>query len=179
MVLASCLPGVNWCHLFPNWITKFWRAESCHLPLHWPQCRAQSQIQRQCLVLAPLLLLSFWLLNHVPFFATPWTVALARLLCPLSSAICPVSSVLHMSLLNFMFIKSIMLSSRLILSHCLFLLLSIFPSIRVFSNGSALHIRWPKYWSFSLSNSPSNEHSGLISVRIDWLPWTGLNGSLS
>ena len=67
-----------------------------------------------------------------------------------------------------MSIKSVMPSNHLILCHPLLLLPSIFPSIRVFSNESALCIRWPKYWSFSLNISPSNEYSGLISFRIDW-----------
>ena len=65
--------------------------------------------------------------------------------------------------------ESVMLSNHLILCHPLLLLPSIFPSIRVFSKESALYIRWPKYWSFSFSISPSNEYSGLISFRIDWL----------
>ena len=71
------------------------------------------------------------------------------------------------SLLKLMSIKLVMPSNHLILCHPLVLLLSIFPRIRVFSNESALHIRWPKYWSFSFSISPSNEYSGLISVRTD------------
>ena len=66
-------------------------------------------------------------------------------------------------------IESMMLSNHLILCRPLLLLPSIFPSIRVFSNESALHIRWPKYWSFSFNISPSNEHPGLISFRMDWL----------
>ena len=72
------------------------------------------------------------------------------------------------NLLKLMSIDSVMLSNHLILCHALLLLPSIFPSIRVFSNESVLHIRWTKYWSFSLSISPSNEYSGLISFRIDW-----------
>ena len=68
-----------------------------------------------------------------------------------------------------MSIESVMPSNHLILCHPLLLLPSIFPSIRVFSNQSALHIRWPKYWSFSFSISPSNKHPGLISFRMDWL----------
>ena len=67
-----------------------------------------------------------------------------------------------------MTIESVMLPNHCILYHCLLLLSSIFPSLRVFSNELVLHIRWPKYWSFSFSNSPSNEYSGLISFRIDW-----------
>ena len=73
------------------------------------------------------------------------------------------------SLLKLMSIESVMPANHLILCHPLFLLSSIFPSIRVFSNESVLHIRWPKFWSFSFSISPSNEYSGLISFRIDWL----------
>ena len=69
-------------------------------------------------------------------------------------------------------------SSHLILCRPLLLLPSIFPSIRVFSNESALHIRWPKYWSFSLSISPSNEHPGLISFRMDWLDLLAVQGTL-
>ena len=69
-------------------------------------------------------------------------------------------------------------SNYLILCHPLLLLPSIFPSIRVFSNESALHIRWPKYWSFSFNTSPSNEYSGLISFRIDWLDLLAVEGTL-
>ena len=75
-----------------------------------------------------------------------------------------------------MFIESVMPSNQLILCCPLFLLLSIFPSIRVFSND--LHIRWPKYWSFSFNISPSNEHPGLISFRMDWLDLLVVQGSL-
>ena len=77
-----------------------------------------------------------------------------------------------------MSIKSVMLSNHLILCRPLLLLLSIFPSIRVFSNESALHIRWPKYWSFSFNISPSNEHSGLILFRMDWLDFLAVQGTL-
>ena len=75
-------------------------------------------------------------------------------------------------------IESVMPSNRLILRHPLFLLLSIFPSIRVFSNESVLYIRWPKYWSFSFSISPPNEYSGLISFRMDWLDPLAVQGTL-
>ena len=77
-----------------------------------------------------------------------------------------------------MSIESVMPSSHLILCHPLFLPPSFFPSIRVFSNESALHIRWPKYWSFSFNISPSNEYSGLISFRMDWLDLLAVQGSL-
>ena len=82
------------------------------------------------------------------------------------------------SLLKLMSIESVMPSNHLILCRPLFLLPSIFPSIRVFSNESALHIRWPKYWSFSFSISPSNEYSGLISFRMDWLELLAVQGTL-
>ena len=77
-----------------------------------------------------------------------------------------------------MTIASVMLSNHFILCHPLLLLPSIFPSIRVFSNELVLPIRWPKYWSFSFSISPSNEHSGLISFRMDWLDLPAVQGTL-
>ena len=88
--------------------------------------------------------------------------------------------VLHISwsLLKLTSIESMMLSNHLILCHPLLLLSSIFPSIRVFSNESFLHIRWPKYWSFSFSTSPSNEYSGLTSLRIDCLDLLAVQGTL-
>ena len=90
---------------------------------------------------------------------TPWAAA-----CQSS-----LSFTISQSLLKLMSIKSVMPFNHLILCRPLLFLPSVFPSIRVFSNESALHIRWPKYWSFSLSISPSNEHPGLISFRMDWL----------
>ena len=77
-----------------------------------------------------------------------------------------------------MSIESVMPSNHLILCHPLLLLPSIFPSIRIFYNESALHIRWPKYWSFSFKISPSNEHPGLISFRMDWLDLLAVQGTL-
>ena len=97
-------------------------------------------------------------LSHVQLFATPQTVA----------HLAPLSSTISQSLLKFMSIESVMLSNYLILCCPVLLLPSIFPSIRVFSSESPYHIRWPKYWSFSFSISPSKEYSGLISFRIDW-----------
>ena len=82
------------------------------------------------------------------------------------------------SLVKLMYIKSVMPSNHLILCHPLLLLLSIFPSIRVFANESFLRIRWPKYWSFSFSISPSSEYPGLISFRIDWLDLLAVQGTL-
>ena len=81
-------------------------------------------------------------------------------------------------LLKLMSIESVMPSNHLILCRPLLLLPSIFPSIRIFSNESVLHIRWPKYWSFSFSVSPSNEYSGLISFRMDWLDLLAVQGRL-
>ena len=98
-------------------------------------------------------------LSHVQLFATPWTTA-----CQASLSITN-----SWSLLKLMSIESVMPSNYLILCRPLLLPPSICPSIRVFSNESVLHIRWPKYWSFSFSISPSNEYSGLISFRMDWL----------
>ena len=102
---------------------------------------------------------SVQLLSRVQPFATPWTAA-----CQASLSITN-----SQSLLKLMSVESMMPSNHLMLCFPLLLLPSIFPSIRVFSNESTLHIRWPKYWSFSLNISPSNEHSGLISFRMDWL----------
>ena len=96
--------------------------------------------------------------SHVRLFVTPWTVA-----CQAS-----LSFTISQSLLKLMSIELMMPSNHLILCYPLLLLPSIFSSIRVFSNESALCIRWPKYWSFSFSISPSNEYSGLISFKIDW-----------
>ena len=102
---------------------------------------------------------SVQLLSHVQLFETPWTAACQASLSLTNS----------WTLLKLMSIESVMPSNRLILRHPLFFLPSIFSNIRVFSNESVLCIRWPKYWSFSFSISPSNEYSRLISFRMDWL----------
>ena len=107
-------------------------------------------------------------LSQVPLFGTPWTTALQASLSITNSR----------SLPKLMSIELVMPSNHLILCRPLLLLLSIFPSIRVFSNESALRIRWPKYWSFSFNISPSNEHSGLISFRIDCLDLLAVQGTL-
>ena len=99
---------------------------------------------------------------------TPWIAACQACL----------SFTISQSLLKLMSIESVMLSSHLILCRPLLLLPSIFPSIRVFSNVSALHIRWPAYWSFSFSISPSHEDSGLISFRIDWFDVLAIQGTV-
>ena len=107
-------------------------------------------------------------LSCVWLFGTPWTAAHQVSLSITNS----------WSLLKLMSIKLVMSSNHLILYHPLLLLPSIFPSIRVFSNESVLHIRWPKYWSFRFSISPFNEYSGLISFRIDWLYLLAVQGTL-
>ena len=106
--------------------------------------------------------------SHVWLFATPWTTA-----CQAS-----LSFTGTWSILKLMSIESMMPSNHLILCHPLLLLPSIFPSIRVFSNESALCVRWPKYWSFSFTISPSNEFSGLISFRMDWFDLLAVQGTL-
>ena len=102
---------------------------------------------------------SVQLLSHVQLFATPWTTA-----CQTSLSITN-----SWSLLKLISIESVIPSNHLILCCLLLLPPSIFPSTGVFSNESALHIRWPKYWSFSFNISPSNEHPRLISFRMEWL----------
>ena len=116
------------------------------------------------------MLSSVQLLSHVQLFVTLWTAA-----CQASLYIANSQSLL-------MFIEFVMTSNHLILCHLLLLPPSIFPSIRVFSNESALQvassIRWPKYWSFSFNISSSNEHPGLISFRMDWLDLPAVQGTL-
>ena len=108
------------------------------------------------------------MLSCVQLFATPWTAARQTSLSITNSQ----------SLLKLMSIQSVMPSNHLIFRHPLLLLPSIFPSIRVFSNESALRIRWPKYWSFSFNISPFKEFPGLISFRMDWLDILAVQGTL-
>ena len=114
---------------------------------------------------------SVQLLSHVQLFATLWTTARQASLSITNSGVhpnpCPLSQWCHPTS-----------GCHLIFCHPLFLLPSIFPSIRVFSNESVLRIRWPKYWSFSFNISPSNEHAGLISFRMDWLDLLAVQGTL-
>ena len=111
---------------------------------------------------------SVQLLSRVQLFATPWTAARQASLSITNSGSSPKPQS----------IESVMPSNHLILCHPLLLLPSIFPSIRVFSNESALCIRWPTYWSFHFSISPSKEHPGLISFRMDWLDLLAVQGTL-
>ena len=108
------------------------------------------------------------MLSRVRLFTAPWNAA------PQAS----LSITNSQSLLKLMSIKSVMPSNCLILYHPLLLPHSILPSIMVFSNESVFHMRWPKYWSFSFSISPSNEYSGLISFRMDWLDLLAVQGTL-
>ena len=110
----------------------------------------------------------FQLLSHVRLFATLWTAARQASLSITNSQSSPKPKS----------IQSVMPSNHLILCRPLLLLPSIFPSIRVFSKESALHIRWPKYWSFSFNISPTNEHPGLISFRMGWLDLLAIQGTL-
>ena len=111
---------------------------------------------------------SVQMLSCVQLFTTPWTAA-----CQASLSITN-----SWSLLKLMSIKSVIPSGHLILCHPLLLPPSIFPRIRVFSNELVLHVRWPKYWSFHLSISPSQEYSGFISFRIDWFDLLAVQGTL-
>ena len=107
-------------------------------------------------------------LSLVQLFVTPWIAACQASLSVTNSQ----------SLPKLMSFESVMPSNRLILCRPLLLLPSVFPSIRAFSNESALRIRWPKYWSFSFSISPSNQYSGLISFKMDWLDLLAVQGTL-
>ena len=123
---------------------------------------------RQRRIQGQVTLLVLQLLIRVHLSATPWTAAHQASLSITSSQ----------SLSKLMSIEAVMPSDHLILCRPLLLPPSIFPSFRVFSNESALRIRWPKYWSFSFSISPSNEHSGLVSFRMDWLDLLAVQGTL-
>ena len=115
-----------------------------------------------------MLFTSVQLLSHVQLYVTPRTAAYKAFLSITNSQ----------SLLKLRSIESVVLSNHFILCHPLFLPPSIFPSIRIFSNKSALRIRWPTYWSFSFNISPSNEHPGLISFRMDCLDLLAVQGTL-
>ena len=117
---------------------------------------------------SPFPLCSVTLLSHVQLFATPWTAACQAFLSITNSQ----------SLLKLMSIELVMQYNHFILCRPLFLLPSVFPSISIFSSESVLHIRWPKYWTFSCRISPSNEYSGLISFRMDWLDLLAVQGTL-
>ena len=125
-------------------------------------------MRNPCILNAFFPIYSVQSLSHVWLFATPWTAAHQSSLSITNSQ----------SLLKFMSIELVMPSNYFILCCPVLLLPSIFPSIKVFSNESILCISWPKYWSFSFNISPSNEHPGLISFRIDWLDLLAVQGTL-
>ena len=134
------------CNLLQIWVSAY----------HSPWEGGNSSCTYSCFFILCCSVQSF---SRILLFRTPWTAA-----CQASLSITN-----SWSLLKLMSIQSVMPSNHLILCHPRLILPSIFPSIRVSSNESVLHIRWPKYWSFSFSISRSNEYSGLISFRIDWL----------
>ena len=151
----ACIFCLSWMsHIFKE-VSSLWlvRILSSTWMLHIIQCIQFS---------------SFQLLSHVQLFATPWTAVHQASLSITNSLSSP----------KVMFIESVISSNHLILCHPLLLLPPIPLSIRVFSNESALHIRWPKYWSFRFSISPSSEHPGLISFRMDWLDLLAVQGTL-
>ena len=130
--------------------------------------RFRKLLKVKCTVLKILLSLSVQSLSRVQLFAIPWT----------ATCLASLSITNSRSLLKLMSIESVMPFNHLILCCPLLLLPSIFPSIRVFSSESVLHIRQPNYWSFSFNISPSNEYSGLISFRMDWLDLLAVQGTL-
>ena len=139
--------------------------------LFLPVCTLHSQISflMGCFCICfPIQFNSVQLLSHVRLFATPWTAARQASLSITNSRSPPKP----------MSIEPVMPFNHLILCPLLLLLPPIFPSIRAFSNESALRIRWPKYWSFSFNISPYSEHSGLISFRMDWLDLLAVQGTL-
>ena len=141
-------PGLPVCHQLP---------ESTQAHVHWVSDAIQPS--HPLLAPSPLAFSSVQSLSRVRLFATPWIAALQASLSITNSR----------SLLRLMSIDSVIPSDHLILCWPLLLLPSIFPNIRVFSNESALRMRWLKYWSFRFNICPSNEHPGLISFRMDWL----------
>ena len=128
---------------------------------------SKSGCEAKCSV-SPIWFSVVQLLSHVRLFVTLWTAARQASL----------SFTISLSLRRLMFTESVMPSNHLVLCHSLLLLPSVSPSIRVFSNKLALYIRWPKYWSFSFSISPTNKYSGLISFRIDWFDLLAVQSTL-
>ena len=139
-------------------------------PIFWFPLNWSWSYPSTCPRLLPVNLFSSFLsLSHVRFFATPWTAARQASLSITNSQ----------SLLKLTSIESVMPSNHLLLCRPLFLPPSIFPTVRIFSKESGLRIRWPKYWSFRFSISPSSEYSGQISFRMDWLDLLAVQGTLT
>ena len=168
--MLSTVSATNWClpRAFAICLCRNWTLYCCN----WLTFNSVKGIQDEALCAAGKLVeqdfqfSSVQLLSCVQLFATPWTVA-----CQASLSITN-----SQSLLKFISIKSVMPSNHLILCHPLLLLPSNFPRNRVFSSELLLHIKWPKYWNFSIS--PSNEYSGLISFRMDWVDLLAVPGTL-
>ena len=156
---SSILPSVDWSS------NLTWVFQVISLPFYFFSMLMPLRDLSKCLYFS---LYSVQSLSHVWLFAAPWTAACQALLSITNSK----------SLLKLMSIALVMPSSHLILCRPLLLPPSFFRSDRVFSNESVLCIRWPKYWSFSFSISPSNEYSGLISFRMDWLDLLAVQGTL-
>ena len=148
----------KWCD-FSNTLSRRWEE---------PALGGDNGVGRMVQLFSSVQFSSVQSLSHVWLFATLWTVA-----CQAS-----LSFIISWNLLKLMSIELVMPSNHLILWHPLLLLPPISPSFRVFSNESALRIRWPKYWSFSFNISPSNEYSGLLSFRMDWLDLLAVQGTL-
>ena len=143
--------------LSDRWWFFFWE----NLPAIGKESGLQLLLWHSCCVVVQSL-------GHVKHFATLWSSAYQA----------PLFTTISQSLLKLMSIESLMPSNHFVLCRPLLLPPSIFPSIWVFSNEAALRIRWPKYWSFSFNISPSNEHAGLISFRMDWLDLLTVQGTL-
>ena len=142
--------------LIVKWLQIFWKLQKYYIEV---PCIFHPTSPKSVVVQSP---------NCVQLFMTPWS----------SACRVPLSSTISKSLLKFMSVELVMLSNHLVLCCPLLPLPSIFPCIRVFSNDLALHIRQPKYWSFSFSISPSNEYSGLISFRTGWFDLLRVQGTL-
>ena len=161
----------DFAYLFFSFCQVYFKAMSCYLSwilMSISLLRVHLIIILKIPSLIQLVFSSVQLLSCVRLFVTPWTAACQATLSITNSQ----------SLPKLMSIESVMPSSNLILWHPLLLLPPIFLSIGVFWNESALHIRWPKYWSFSFNISPSSEHSGLISFRMDWMDLLAVQGTL-
>ena len=158
---------VGFCHT-STWISSdmsppSWTSLPFPTPLHPTPCLCFNNW-----ILSYYQFSSVQLLSRVWLFVTPWVTAHQASLSITNSQSSP----------KLMSIESVMTFNHLILCHPFLLLPSIFPSIKVFSNESALCMRWPKYWSFSFNISPSKEHSGVISSRMDWLDFLAVQGTL-
>ena len=147
---------------------RFFGCKACGISAPWPGIKATHPPYWKVTATRPPVVFVVQWLSCVPLFATPWAAAHQASL----------SFSLSQSLLKLLSIESVMPSSHLILCHPLLILPSVFPSIRVFSSEEALLVRWPEYWRFSFSISPSNECSELISFRIDWLDLLDVQGTL-